>query len=292
MLAAGLLVSVRAFAQAVENPDISLYGTGKIRGYQQTTATVATPYSYSFIAFVEGREGGTINAARISGPLGFLNANGPQNLTRIGSYLWEYRSTAFVNSGDLDQAFPDVGGSDPNGYYRLQIDTGLLGGANQGFDYSIALKLNANNPNSYPDAVPVITASAGQWLGGQLVFDAAQSINFGFNFSGYRPSTDFVIFTVLDSSGNVVTRSIHYQSPGVPTGYGFDANAFAVGSYTGSLMFGRVLSASSDIPGATGIGYYALETNFNFTAVPEPSTYALMVLGLGMILLVRRRRTA
>lgn len=285
-LLAGLVVCTTASAVVVEHPDIVRYGTGKIRGFQQTSAGSATAQSYSFVTFIDGRDGGTINAARIQGPYGFLSDSGAgaQPLTRYGNY-WEYRSTSFLTGGDLNEQFPDIGSDDPNGNYRLRIDTGAQGG----WDYTVGLKLDGGTIG-FPTATPTITSSNGEWMGGRLVFDAGHATFFGFNVGGYNPATDFIIFSVVDSSGNIVVRAFYSQVAELPTGYGFGANALAIGDYTGSLTFGRIHATTSAIPGAQGISFYSLETNFSFTAVPEPSTYLLLAMGLGFVALIVRRR--
>lgn len=128
--------------------------------------------------------------------------------------------------------------------------------------------------------VGTMTASAASNLGTLLS-------NFGsFNVSGSMPSEltlDGMDFTYNPSMGNLL------MDVKLTSGSALGANnSFFQADSTGlltqrSIGVGDMLTTSNDA--------YALVTRFNTVpAVPEPETYALMVLGLGVVGTVARRK--
>jgi hypothetical protein len=80
-----------------------------------------------------------------------------------------------------------------------------------------------------------------------------------------------------------------YSDPGIwgSTGFSFTTADFGTNLDNQANLWFRVVALS----GSTGTGSrdsFAID-NFNVTAIPEPSTYALIALGLGALVVLRRR---
>lgn len=271
------LACAQAATAIIVDPDIYQYGVGKTRGYVQSGPTTVTADSFTFNAFVDKRTGGQINAAKILGPLNsYLDVNGPQNLT-LNSNGAEFHSTAYLSQGSLDGNFPN----DNSGNYVLKVDTGLVSGL---FDYSVTFQLGGD---AYVPDVPLLTINNGGWSNGSYTLNANNPTAFGWSFSNYNSATDVVLFNIKTSGGvSVVDEQFKGSNPG-----GFTVSGLTVGtSYTGRLTYARIVDNPTTISGADGFAYYAMETTFNFTAVPEPSTYVLLLTGLGCVWLGWRRR--
>ena len=75
----------------------------------------------------------------------------------------------------------------------------------------------------------------------------------------------------------------------------FDVEKYSFDSATGIGTYSGLLSLTVTLAGADDVGYYSLISNAyasSPSAIPEPSEAALMLLGLGTLALLLRRRTA
>jgi hypothetical protein len=118
-----------------------------------------------------------------------------------------------------------------------------------------------------------------------------ETTTFSWNFADYNSQTDVIRLSIYDTtaSSEVLNLQLQYSNP---TSHSLSASSFTAGhKYEGKITFIRTVYIASDITGADGVGYYALQTKFDLKAVPEPSTYVLMGLGLTIILCVSRRRS-
>lgn len=275
------LITVNA---QVSEPNIVQYGLGKSRGYVQTAPGTVSPDSFTFSAFVDASTGGMINGGKIYGPLSsFLGVNGPQllNLHAGGA---DFESTTYLDQGSLDTDFPN----DNSGNYVLKIDTGTAGGAlSGGFDYAVSFMLGGD---AYAAEVPTLAINNGFWLGGNFLTDVNSPTSFGWTFSSYNAATDVVLFSIRPQGGGENLVDLQFQGSN-PGGYTVNAGLLTSGQmYEGQLTFARIVDSPTDVPGVMGVAFYAMETSFAIQAIPEPSTYVLLALGLGVVGWSRWRR--
>jgi len=278
------LLGVVVTSAQVTFPGVDQYGVGKRKGYTQTGPTQGTFTDFTFEAFIDFKIGAdvTLNSATLQGPL----LGGTQTLS-IGSSGANFTSVEFTGEptnakGNLNNKFEDSSPGNGNKTYDLsfEITDGETTSA-----YTVNFPLSGD---AYPLDVPTVTLNNGSWLNGVFQLDSTQSTSFGWAFSNYSSSTDVIIFNVKQANGNsVVEQQFQGSNPG---GYTILANVFTPGvQYIGELTFARlVANDTTSVSGAQGVAFYALETTFNFQAVPEPSTYIL--LGLGSVLLFMRRQ--
>lgn len=277
---------VPALATTVD-PDVAQYGLGKTHGYTQSGPTTVTASSYSFNAFVDATTNGVINAAKVYGPLtGYFNTHGPQDLT-VHTGGAEFEAKGYLSQTTLDGDFPN----DNSGNYKLKIDSGTAGGSLSGYDYEVMFNLGGD---SYASTVPMFTLNNGSWSNGTyIVASSGNQTMFGWTFSDYNSSTDVVLFSIRPTNGgdDVIRKQFQGSNPG---GFTLDANSLTAGvDYTVELTYARIVyTDNTSISGAQGVGYYAMQTTFSLQAVPEPSTYALMALGLAAVLGWTWRRRA
>ena len=268
----------------VTDPDIAQYGLGKSRRYVQTPPATVTPHRFAFSAFVDATTGGMINGGKLYGPLSsFLGVNGPQSLNLHAGGA-DFESTVYLDQGSLDTDFPN----DNSGNYVLKIDAGTAGGAlSGGFDYAVSFMLGGD---AYAADVPTLAINNGFWTDGNFVTDVNSPTSFGWTFTSYNAATDVVLFSIRPQGGgeNLVNLQFQGSNPG-----GFTVNAGLLTSgqiYEGQLTFARIVDNPTDVPGVMGVAFYAMETSFAIQAIPEPSTYALFALGLGVVGWSRWRR--
>ena len=153
----------------------------------------------------------------------------------------------------------------PGGSYNLEV-----------------LSATGNMPGTSFDTI-VVTGGA------SLTFSATSGAKFNLNLLSL--SSEFVPGNVVDFNGNN-SYSWQIASSASPI-LGFSADAFSInttgtGNFTNPLN-GGIFSASL---GTAGGNPFAGDTAIflNFTPVPEPSTWALLLSGLGTLVLAWRRR--
>ena len=125
--------------------------------------------------------------------------------------------------------------------------------------------------------------------GGQLVFNFATTNtghvdNLIFNYTMSGVNNDQPAFTVDFYSGGVHGTNVHkivMQGAGDP---------FA-GTFNLLTLYQKTVFDAVTITMSLDAATYAF-TNIQYEAVPEPSTYALLVIGLGMVGYARKRMTS
>ncbi len=269
-------------AAQVSDPNVLQYGVGKNRTHLQTGPGQTAFTSFTFQAFIDLRPDGVLTSAVLQGPL----LGGVQSLS-LHSTGANFESAQFTGEpttakGNLNGNFADSTPGNAGTNYSLVFTTV------PGTTYSVGFSLAGDN---YPEDIPQFTLDNGQWTEGGYQLDAGQTVNFGWAFPGYNAATDMVVFRVRPAGGDEILRQQFQGSH--PGGFAVTAGTFAPGTaYVAELGFARVVASNPNaVAGAQGVAFYALQTNLTFTAVPEPSTYALLALGLGVVLLpVLRRR--
>jgi len=269
----------------VSEPNIAQYGLGKSRGFVQTAPGTVTPDSFTFSVFIDATSGGLINGGKIYGPItSFLGVNGPQSLNLHAGGA-DFESTVYLDQGSLDTDFPN----DNSGNYVLKIDSGPAGGAlSGGFDYAVSFMLGGD---AYVADVPTLAINNGSWMGGSFVLDVNNPTSFGWGFPSYNAATDVVLFSIRPQGGGDSLVNLQFQGSN-PGGYTVSAGFLTSGQlYEGQLTFARIVDSPTAVPGVMGVAFYAMETSFDFQAIPEPSTFVLFALGLGVAGWARWRRS-
>ena len=267
--ASGIFFS-NGFAQEVVD-----YGVGERQNFSQTSISAPAPGNYQFKAILDSPDG-TVSAVNVTfspGPsatspvsLNPFSANHTYNIT-LGNY---------ASAGALTTDYP-------NSNYTMNI-TGPT-------NYAPVLAMA--NAQAYPGTVPTLTNT--NWSGSNLVIDATQSFNFtwnGFASDSYSPTVvqQDIRLTIDPVSGSSVYDQTFASGAVDTSSILLTAGVLTPGAtYTGHLIFSDYYTLNASlISGATGGVAYANRTNFTITAIPEPSTTAL-VLGFGMLAVALRK---
>ncbi len=266
-------------------PEISSYGFGVVQTHTQTSASgpVANSLPYVFQAFV--------NAGTGSASEGYLTAPDLEmySLGTHPDHLFgiSYLSPGYASLTALQTVFSS------SGTYALNFVT--PNSAPNGYNIS-SFELGAPD---FPLSVPQIVGG-GIWSGASFVFDVMEEdgqieIN---GFTGMVGGLDVIVLSIYSETDHRASRS-WIQTPTTAIGLGgpdeHGVPYFVPGdSYRALLTYIKVVDGNMGefVPGANGFAFYATQTEFTFTAIPEPSTYLLMALGVGVVLIpvLRRRR--
>jgi hypothetical protein len=152
-----------------------------------------------------------------------------------------------------------------------------------GFDTTVTATttvIGINGTNNKTDAEPA------NWMNGLITADfstthtgLAGDLLFYYVLSGIGTTPDSAAILIDFSLGGTLVKHVPISSADTTTGFFQLTN-----TYTG-LVFNSV-----DIQTTADAGTYQLN-NIQYEAVPEPSTYALLVISLGVVGYARKRMT-
>lgn len=272
----------------IVDPDVAQYGVGKTNGYTQSGPSTTTFQSFTFNAFVDQRAGGNLVGAVLQGPL----LGGTQTLT-LNAEGADFNSISFTGvpvtaKNNLNGNFSDSTPGNAGTNYRLKIDTSGAGSPDYDVSFSLAGDL-------YPADIPLFTLDNGAWIGGTYYADTVHNATqLSWSFPTYNSSTDVILLKIEPAAGGA--EIVDEQFKGAFTGgFTLSQGLLTAGTeYKVQLTFARLVDQdTTTVPGVQGVAFYATETTFSFVAVPEPSTYVLLLLGLGSVWIsIRRRRSA
>lgn len=270
----GVMMAASVSAQTVD-----LVAVEKFSDYQQTGAATTQPAAnpYGFAVSVEGTgiaPGDGFTAPTFSSPGGSGDTLGYD----VEDNQWIYE-VLFSDQGALNTAFAD-------GTYTVNVGGATLNLAQSG--------------SSYPNT-PTAAFNQGFWSGGVYYFDPTQSLVITTNaFTAYNDNVDaFMEIDVYASTGasyDIGVSKFHDADGGANTlSLTILASAIDPGqTLEMEIGFISIMAIDSDVllPGALIASAYSTFTRIQLQAIPEPSTYALLVGGAGLAVAVWLRRRA
>lgn len=154
----------------------------------------------------------------------------------------------------------------------------------------------------YPNT-PTVTFNQGYWSGNVYYFDPTQDLVITSNsFAAFDQNLngliDFSIYATSGSSFNAAVKKFYNDNTSAPDTLTYTllaTNNFVTGqTLEAEVGFISIVDTATDaaLSGALVASVYSTFTTFNLQAIPEPSTYALLVGGAGLAIAVwvRRRR--
>jgi hypothetical protein len=249
-----LLGAPRGANAAVTEIDIGLNPT-----FQQTGATtvVATGGFFSARAFLDSAsdfDGGTLTYPGAGSPVALTPGDG-----------------ATLAFGDSAATMAALNAAYPFGTYAFHLTNSATSATQDAsLDYSTVADALS---------VPALTGASFNQLQG---LNAGSGFTFDFNAFEQNPDATegFLFLNVLDSSGNIVFSA----NPDVSaTSVFMSGGALAAGqAYTFDLIFdSRIVDNSGDVPTEIFFDSHTSGAFSTAAAVPEPSTWAMMIFGLG-----------
>jgi hypothetical protein len=300
LLAASALLAVSS--ASAQTADLII--VEKLAHYQQTSAGAPTLTNYRFDVAVNSLAGD--NLSGITAPTVTLVAGSTMPTTDATTHNG---GTLVFNDDEWRYGSPNGWGmSTPGNAGGLSsLNTLFANGAHsvtvQGNTYSLDSDGAANNQAFMVPVVPTLTFGGGTWSGGKYVIDVTQTLTITTNnWSGFTSAGIGGFMSVgLDSTGE--TRVFSRIAPTAFAGNineGVTSATFTVAAntltsgvdYEGSATFARFVSQDTSQAGVFAVAWWANETNFTVSAIPEPSTYAAMAgaLALGLAAWHRRKR--
>jgi len=211
----------------------------------------------------------TSRTAHINGPSGFHSY----------TYLAPIKFTAFEGTGATGPSFNFLG-------FCVDIFHGIsLGTLNLKYDDNFDLTTNSKYLSNTPFA-------GGTSLSGQQKLQVGRLVNYGTLIYDQAPNTAVNINKLAALQGAVW----QVINPGYAVTSGNGAVNSLIATYSGTNYnaaltgFGHVHSGITFITETEKYGTRSAHQSFAIAAVPEPSTWAVMILGFGLTGAVLRRR--
>ena len=197
----------------------------------------------------------TNNLTFTSGNLGGFGTFAPANLSSI-------------TFGTGQRVVPGLPGISKNPVGTLTFNTGadFANGGTMNWSLQDQTRADGYSLLAFSGSL-AISASGGGFTIKLGTFDAAGNLGAAAAFNPAVPAS----FTIVTAAGGITGFN--------PSAFTIDASSFLGGAYTNPSYFNLSL-------GVTGNSLI-----LNFTAIPEPSSYALMSLGLAAMALVAKRRS-
>jgi len=261
LAAAGLLAAAGAQAQVMDadvgvNPTYSetLSGVSSTGGFFSARAFVTSSGDYS---------GGSLSYGGLPvAPLSYV----------AGDVAWEF--------SDSNSDFSALQTLYPPGDYVFSLLAGSQPATSIGIDYV---------GGAYSNVPDVTNFAALQGLNASKPF----TVDLNTYIPGAVANASFIFFSITNSSGTVV-----YSSGGLSdttTSITIGAGTLAAGgSYSFDLLYSNRITGSDYINGYPVTQFYDTHTDGSLTtAVPEPSTWAMLLMGfVGTGFMMRRRAPA
>lgn len=167
-----------------------------------------------------------------------------------------------------------------------------------GFD-PVTLSLNA--PTTPVAAPPTFTLSGGTWTDGKYEINPSQTLTITSSaFTAFSANADGnIFFEVYDKAGSSLVEinrlysddnaAINFISYTISPG-----TLIAGHEYVVDAGFAAVVDKDTTISGAFSVAFFDFSTTLTVSAIPEPSTYAMLagVGALGLAVWRRRQKTA
>ena len=306
LAAFALLTAASATAQVAD-----LIIVEKLGNYTQTSASAPSLTNYRFDVAVQNLGGADLSG--ITAPTVGLAAGSTHPTADSTTHNG---GTLVYNDGEWRYGSPNGWGVSTagNGSGLTSLNTLFANGATtvtvQGNTYTLDTDGAANNQAFMVPVVPTLTFSGGLWSGGKYVIDVSQTLTIATNnWTGFSTAGIGGFMEVgLDGLPIGVTDATRVFSRLAPTSFAGDINESALNAtfivaantltagqdYEGFSTFARMVSQDTSQAGMFAIAWWANETSFTISAVPEPSTYALLagVAALGLAAWRRRKTTA
>jgi hypothetical protein len=256
----GIVATIISTGLGYAATSVSSYGVFSRNNYNQNNASTLNTSDFSFFyAEVIGTNIDELTTANFSGPV--LT---DENLFTTGSRATRTKLYTDVASRDADY---------PAGEYTVTLDT-----------ESSILEITAGVLDVFPNA-PMI--AGGSWDGGRL-----QVSETGYTFNFNTPNdTDYVRLYLYQQGGT--NQQYYYEGDGTTSSFTVSGADLELGvNYGAALDFVNLTDTQTAYGGAIGRAGYMNRNEFQISVVsiPEPSTTSILITGLALIVLDRRRK--